>query len=212
MKINLTKRVVMASALCTIVPIAVYAITSDSDGFTSGSGNTVTNNALALGSYNTADSGALAVGQSNTAGTSSAAIGYSNSCVAEESLVVGQSNSLNGGGSAMFGNLNSATYAYDSFVVGTYNTVYDTGDAISLGYGNYSGIRSRVMGDYLIGVEGATVVGICNDPGTPGAKAFVVGCGDSGTLDRANGLEVHTDGTVVVNKVQGDIEMGIYGD
>ena len=52
---------------------------------------------------------------------------------------------------------------------------------------------------------------------------FVIGCGSGAIIeedgdeseysvrDRKNALEVYDDGTIKINKVQGDISMGIYG-
>ena len=76
-------------------------------------------------------------------------------------------------------------------------------------YNDVTADQSTVLGNRLVSTANdATIVGRYNVD--KAGVLFVVGQGSSSA--RANALEVHDNGDVIITKAQGDIDMGAFGN
>lgn len=187
-----------------LVPAVVYATvttfsnlevsenTSQPNTIYAGSASTGYNNqssyhSLVLGAHSLAHNSSLSVGHTNESKNLSAAVGYLNNVNKDD---------------------NSGTIAR-SMAVGTTNYILSS-DSFASGWNNdVTANQAMALGYALVNAETrSTVVGEYN--AAKNDVRFVVGNGDSGS--RSNALEVYKNGDVIINKEQGDISMGAFGN
>lgn len=96
-----------------------------------------------------------------------------------------------------------------SFAVGYYNNIFGNYCQTSGAYNDITADYTTTLGYALEATtNNATIVGKYNED--KAGVLFVVGQGDS--IVRKNALEVHDDGSVIINQAQGDIDMGGFGN
>lgn len=206
---------------------AATSVTNDS--ISLGDDNVADNGAITAGAGNTASNGSVAAGNDNEAYDKSISVGFGNWSVygaaigvdndALGSQVLGSYNDFaSTWGSVAVGNGNESVWAtgsaIDNCLVGFFNSVFEQSNCTLVGHTNVAlGDYSHALGRGLLAEGNCVTVGTYNDPNSSPTKTkkFVVGYGDQGG-PRANALEVHDDGTVLINKRQGDISMGDFGN
>lgn len=211
----MTKKKTLTTITLLAIPLAALALTTDPDGFVSDSSigsSTASLGSISSGYSNSADDSSISVGDGNYSIVIASSFGAYNSSSFQSASIAGHNTSYNNSGS--YGILNNSNN--NSFVFGRCNTVLN--DGLAFGTSNTSNLPNAItLGSHLIGEANSVITGQYNDPLTPGTKTYVVGKGTS-SATRANALEVHSDGKILINgpvvlsEVQGDISMGIYGD
>lgn len=200
-----TKSKVILSIALVALPTAAYtALTSFSEieaRFSGEGTNNVQHGAAAVGYNGYAGWWSIISGQGNWAHESSMAVGHTN-YTKNMSGAVGWGNDVNYGANGQ--------YPRHSFAAGHNNTVLGSSSFAS-GYNNdVAAYQAAALGNSLVVTSNnTTVVGKYNDD--KAGVSFVVGNG-SNSSNRANALEVYNNGDIIVQKSQGDISMGDFGN
>lgn len=193
------------ASLLLIIPTAAFAVLTSVDDLDVGTGapNTAASSSAAVGSNNHASYTSLAVGVSCYTHEYSFAAGHSNR-TKNMSAAIGWQNDVNYHAPGQY-----PRYAFAS---GMLNDVVGNG-SFATGFNNdISADYSSVLGKGLVvGVnrDYTTVIGTYNVD--KDNIRLAVGNGGSSS-NRSNAFEVYENGDVIINKEQGDISMGDFGN
>jgi len=200
------KKTLFICGACLAIPAALYAVVTQYEDVeirqNTDAVNTVDEGSLAVGYTNNADKRSVSIGTYNSTYNRALAVGHG-SWVGNYSGAVGQGHQVNW-------HTTPSGYPRNSFATGNYNSVLGS-ESFAAGRSNdVTAHRSSVMGYGIVVTEDdAVVVGKFNEDKS--GVQFVVGNGGYYT-SRKNAFEVHKNGDVIVNKEQGDISMGGFGN
>lgn len=185
------------------IPATAYAVLTNLDDLSVGNtqSNNVYANSTGIGYNSHASWHSLTSGGYNFAHDLSFAAGHSND-VKNISGAIGWQNNVNYDATGQ--------YPRYAFATGVLNYVLGNGSFASGRMNDITADESAAIGEgIVITDDNATVVGTYNED--KASVRFVVGVGADG-VSRSNALEVHDDGSVIINQAQGDISMGGFGN
>ena len=196
-------KLILGTALL-VVPTVIYATVTRVDDLdvrhTNKTVNTISNGSAAIGYNSHSNSWSLTVGSHNKALDNSFSSGTNE--VRNFGGAIGHSNNVNYDATGQ--------YPRHSFAAGLSNTVLGNSSFASGSYGDINADNATALGKGItIAHHKAVVVGEYNEDKAD--VRFAVGNGDDSS-NRSNALEVYKNGDVIINKAQGDIGMGGFGN
>lgn len=196
------KNKLILGAALLVLPTVIYATVTQVDDLAVGNvANSPSSNSAVVGINNHASYTSMSVGVSGWTHEYSLVAGHSNRAK-NMSVALGWQNDVNYAASGQ--------YPRHALASGLLNDVLGN-SSFATGYNNdVTADNCSVLGKGLVSTtDNATTVGQYNE--NKAGVLFVVGKGTSGSA-RSNALEIHDDGSVIINQSQGDIDMGSFGN